>query len=406
MFYFVLFGLCGNSLKNWLLNKIHKNDFVWFHKFWFYFTIYFCLFIFTVNYNVIYLDNIHELQMEKVKGSISAEYLEGWLWYLGNTAGFLGGARLAAIYLAKHPMSIPSKIATSLATGTISSLLGNMLSIINGQVRRKFYGNPLTDSSLTFGAENVNVSTNTTNLQSSSAPQALHAPHPANEINNSFPSLHNKSYLERREWILKKGFQKSHSLSTDQLENSGVIINDNNVKASLLDTIKENQLTRAFHDTNQISGEQVPTTNVIENVDGINSACGAEPSSSIANCFIDAPLEDTIINIFNETLKADLTTILSYNFLINMGTVYLLCILTFAITTRFVVDHDFILNKVKSLNSPFGKVLHYILTKLLSAWKTSSVLWIYFILFFVICFCCGSAYAMYGCLYLITMSKF
>jgi hypothetical protein len=54
---------------------------------------------------------------------------------------------------------------------------------------------------------------------------------------------------------------------------------------------------------------------------------------------------------------------------------------------------------------PFGKVLHYILSKILSVWKNASVLWIYFILFFVICFCCASSYVIYCCLYFISMSS-
>jgi hypothetical protein len=66
------------------------------------------------------------------------------------------------------------------------------------------------------------------------------------------------------------------------------------------------------------------------------------------NLFISSPLESTTAEIFNQTLKADLTTLLSYNLLINIVTVYLLCVLAFAFTIRFVVDHDFILNKVKS----------------------------------------------------------
>ena len=84
------------------------------------------------------------------------------------------------------------------------------------------------------------------------------------------------------------------------------------------------------------------------------------------NLFISSPLESTTAEIFNQTLKADLTTILSYNLLITIVTVYLLCVLALALTIRFVVDHEFILNKVKSFNSPFGKVLHYILSKLFS----------------------------------------
>ena len=121
--------------------------------------------------------------------------------------------------------------------------------------------------------------------------------------------------------------------------------------------------------------------------------------------FMPVPLESTTSEIFNQTLKADLTTLLSYNLLINILTVYLLCVLLFAVTIRFVVDHEVILNKVKSFNSPFGKVLYYILSKLVNVWKNASIFWIYFILFTVILFRCVSAYAIYGCLFLLSMSN-
>jgi predicted PurR-regulated permease PerM len=97
-----------------------------------------------------------------------------------------------------------------------------------------------------------------------------------------------------------------------------------------------------------------------------NSSSSSSSSSSISDFFINSPLESTTSEILNQTLKAHLTMILSDNLFVNLSTVYLLCVLALVLTIRFVVDHEFILNKVKSLNSPFGKVLHYILSKLFS----------------------------------------
>ena len=54
--------------------------------------------------------------------------------------------------------------------------------------------------------------------------------------------------------------------------------------------------------------------------------------------------------------------------------------LVFIFTIKFVIDSDLFLEKVKTL--PLGKYLYYILNKLISIWKNSSILWIYFILFF------------------------
>jgi hypothetical protein len=111
------------------------------------------------------------------------------------------------------------------------------------------------------------------------------------------------------------------------------------------------------------------TGSVTSITDQMGNSSSSSSSSSISDFFINSPLESTASEILNQTLKAHLTTVLSDNLFVNIGIVYLLCVLAFAFTTRFVVDHDFILKKVKSLNPaphPFGKVLHYILSKILS----------------------------------------
>lgn len=101
--------------------------------------------------------------------------------------------------------------------------------------------------------------------------------------------------------------------------------------------------------------------------------------------FINSSLEipTTYIVTVSKSLYDNIIIILSYNLLINIGIIYLLCILTFVFTTRFIIviiiNHDLILNKVKSLK--YSKFLHYILSKLLNIWKNTSVIWIYFILF-------------------------
>jgi hypothetical protein len=406
-FYFVLSGFAGNYLKNWLSNKIAKNDFVWFNKLLIYGGIFYLFVIFTANYHMIHLDNIYEVEIDNVKASIPAETAKLLISDWGSTAAFIGGARIGALLVNKYPISIVSKIATSLVTGTLTSFTCKMTNVVMGKVGNVVTGgmngniesNPLTDNSLSFVAKKVKAS--------------MHTQRFANEINNSIPRLPNKSLFENgREWLRNNSMENLNSVS-DQVENTGNVMVDNNVTSTILNTIDKNQLTKDFHDLNKIlvdnvggkpnlieNVDGVTKTNLIENVDGINSS-----SSSIADFFINSPLESTASEILNATLKADLTTVLSDNLFVNIGIVYLLCVLAFAFTVRFVVDHDFILNKVKALNPPFGKVLHYILSKILSVWKNASVLWIYFILFFVICFCCASSYVIYGCLYLISMSS-
>jgi len=79
--------------------------------------------------------------------------------------------------------------------------------------------------------------------------------------------------------------------------------------------------------------------------------------------------------------------------------IYFLFVLFFIITIRFVIDHDWFLNKVKNL--PFGKFFHFIFNNLLKTWKNSNILWIYFLLFLLICCSISSTYAIYGCLFIL-----
>nr|QCI56455.1 hypothetical protein [Hypsizygus marmoreus] len=92
--------------------------------------------------------------------------------------------------------------------------------------------------------------------------------------------------------------------------------------------------------------------------------------------FIHSPLEFSDLSIIHN----DLITILNYNLIVNLFMVYLILMLVFIFTIKFVIDSDLFLEKVKTL--PLGKYLYYILNKLISIWKNSSILWIYFILFF------------------------
>jgi len=119
----------------------------------------------------------------------------------------------------------------------------------------------------------------------------------------------------------------------------------------------------------------------------------------IQNSIINTPLESNEMGLSQSQLLNDMTTILTYNLTVNLFMIYLISVLIFAFTIRFVIDSEMILSKIKSL--PLGKYTHYILIKFFSIWKDSSILWIYFILFFLFFFSCSSSYAIYGCLFIL-----
>ena len=401
-FYFVLWGFGGKFLKNWLSNKIAKNDFVWFNKLLIYGAIFYLFVVITANYHTIHLDDIYEVTVGNVKASIPVDYTikalsEEWR----SAALFMAGAHIGAGFVKKYPISIASKIATALISGSATSMTYKLFHGPNNRVPTgSLGGNPLTDNSLSLVAQNVKAYMQTTRF--------------ANEITNSTPRLPNNSLISNERELLIKKFLETLNPVSDHVEDSVDIITDNNVTEGVLNTIEQNHLGKAFYDSNKNLGETVvgkpnlienvdgvTKTNLIENVDGINAASSS--SSSSADSFINSPLESTASEILNQTLKADLTEMLSDNLFVNLSIVYLLFILVLVLTIRFVVNHAVILNKIKSFNSPFGKVLYYILSKLVNVWKNASIFWIYFILFTVIWCSFASAYAIYWCLVAISM---
>lgn len=94
-----------------------------------------------------------------------------------------------------------------------------------------------------------------------------------------------------------------------------------------------------------------------------------------------------------------LNTILTYNLPINLFMIYLVFMPIYIFTFKYVLDSEAFLAKVQKL--PLGKYLHYILDKLINAWKYSSIFWIYLILFFLLIFTSSSSYAIYGCLFIL-----
>ncbi len=133
MFNSVLFGVAGSTLKNLLLNKIINNDFSWFNKLLFCFTI-FILYISFFS-GTIYSDSEVEVTINDIKFTIVGDYIETITHTFGGASAFIVGAKIAAGFVSKHPMSLPGKIGTTLLTGGLSSVSFQMINSTSGFIK-------------------------------------------------------------------------------------------------------------------------------------------------------------------------------------------------------------------------------------------------------------------------------
>ncbi len=110
-----------------------------------------------------------------------------------------------------------------------------------------------------------------------------------------------------------------------------------------------------------------------------------------SDSFIQSPLE--------ENITSHITDILSNNLLLHFIILYLLMMLLVIITCKFIIKDRIGFTRIQ--NNPLGFWVQTIINKIIAIWKTSSSLWIYFILVNVIIFNVGSIYSIYGLLVLL-----
>ena len=119
--------------------------------------------------------------------------------------------------------------------------------------------------------------------------------------------------------------------------------------------------------------------------------------NNIDNIIINSSLESNDMLITN--IKHNLITILNYNLTINLIMIYLIIMLIFIFTFKFLLNKSISIEKIDNL--PLNYYIKLIIKNLTLAWKNSSIFWIFFILFFLLIFSCSSAYAIYGCLFIL-----
>lgn len=98
-------------------------------------------------------------------------------------------------------------------------------------------------------------------------------------------------------------------------------------------------------------------------------------------------------------IKPMLVDILSQNLQLNMIILYLICMVLFILTCKFVLSEKTTSSFLRGvLSLPLGYYLHYILSYIVIGWQKSSILWLYFIIFSLLIFNLTSCYSIYACL--------
>jgi hypothetical protein len=350
-FYFILSGYLGIFFKKKLLEKIKINDFFWFNKFLINFVLLYLIIVFFNS--TFYLDSPTIVNCNIDGVTVKGEYIEKIFTHFGAASAFIIGSRLAAGFLSKHTMSILGKIGTIAGSGGISSASFHKVNYTAGTIRGIISGQTTSDNSKNIHIKEVQISSDL-NLNNSVDLSKLNV-----------ESLANKHILIPN--FINKFEGKFHCTPSTNNSKSKTI--------ELLEQTKDQSISEIFAQDN---------TTIIEKIN---------------NSIINSPLESNDLGVTQSQLFSDLTTILSYNLTVNLFMIYLISVLIFAFTVRFVIDNNLLLDKVKSL--PLGKYIHYILNKILNIWRDSNILWIYFILFFLFIFSCSSSYAIYGCLFIL-----
>jgi hypothetical protein len=145
----------------------------------------------------------------------------------------------------------------------------------------------------------------------------------------------------------------------------------------------------------------IPDSKVIAHIQNVKSKTiseifeSSEISIEINNIptIINSPLELSEMDKFND-LK-DIIELMGINLNISIILAYLLFSLIFVFSVKQLADSNINVDLV--LKYPGGKIIHYILSKLLKVWSVNNTFWIYFILFITFFGSCFTVYSLYIC---------
>jgi len=346
----ILLGIFGKLLKNSLLDKINKKDFVWFNKFYcLCFLIILIIKIFSLSINTVFLDTSINIKLNDIHFSIKGDYLDTIFSNFGTASVFIVGSKIAASFVLKSKMSLGAKIGTVVGSGSLTTATFHTINNLNGIIKGKIIPRQIENSSISLEIKDVVISDGTS---------------------NSF-----FSYLNSKPAFLFPKFKPD----------SKFILNDERL-GFLYPSLTESFKVTQNKDLNTRVIELLKERAEKENFEKL--------LKEFDDFIITSPLEPNEL-AFSQ-IKNDLFTVLSGKLIIDIITVYLIIILIYIFTVKFLINKNTNLEKIK--NWFFGNYIHYILSKIILGWEKSSIIWIYFILFSLLISSIGSIYILFGCL--------
>jgi len=250
---------------------------------------------------------------------VNGDYITLLLTHFGATSAFAIGSKIGASFVSKYPLSIKSKVGTSIAAGAVSSTVFKLTTSTNSLLRGFIEEKKNSDNSVNLSIRDVKI-TIPSNTHNTEIVKNL------SEFYNSNLSTYKKNLL------LPKFFTNQSSL----LNNLNVNTTTNGYSSVLTMILDKNLNANFYRDYIKIDNDVI---------------------------YLNSPLEKNIMDISTPSIQNAITEILSLNLIVNLGIIYFLFVLVFIITIRFVIDHDLFLDKVQNL--PFGKFFHFIFNKLL-----------------------------------------
>lgn len=294
------------------------------------------------NINIIYLEEVTvQTKFGKVDVTIKGDVIKYIFNNFGDVAVFTFGARLASVIISKHSMAPLTKIGVSITSGASSLATYNSISMaLPENVYQK-------DSPLT-----ATISLNDVNLTVKSNYEL--PDHPFLDV---FLGTNPTLAFDKSQFELKS-------------------FNGNTFLTSNLDLAHSPILYSA------------PKERVMP--DWNNSVIDLTP---VANRFFIAqsPLEKP------ETLISFLIEGLTYHFIINFTTIYLLITLTIIFICKFILRKNMefkFLTKLSIFKWQIGVKINKLLNWYISMWQKSSNVWIFFILIVLIVTNTGSLYSL------------
>jgi hypothetical protein len=341
----VLYGIFGKNVNKFLTNKIIQNDLKWFYKI---LLIYFVLILIShFGITTIHLDNgdnFFTVSLDNATFILNGKILDKIANTFGESAAFALGAQIGASFVLKKNISVPNKILVSLGTGSLSCQVKNANDIISKKM--KIYlnnNNPVVC---------VDVNGESSSFVTSNLMDIL-------------PKFKNGDYIGNTSELSARYQTFINNHLGDQVKidilDSKVIAHIQNVKSKTISEIFE---------SSEISIETNNTPTII-----------------------NSPLELSEMDKLND-LK-DIVELMGINLNISIILAYLLFSLIFVFTIKLLVDSNINVDLV--LKYPGGKIIHYILSKLLKVWSVNNTFWIYFILFITFFGSCFTAYSLYIC---------